>query len=67
MRQRGVETRIYNYPGSGHALLPVEHGCDATFNISFWMDKYLVAPFEEQEADNVEEAKATAEEEVKQE
>jgi len=26
-------------------LLPVEHGFDATFNISTWMDKYLMAPF----------------------
>ena len=46
LKQRGIETRLYNYPGSGHALLPVEHGMDATFNISSWMDKFLIAPFE---------------------
>ena len=46
LKQRGIETRLYNYPGSGHALLPVEHGMDAEFNISHWMDKFLIAPFE---------------------
>ena len=46
LKQRGIETRLYNYPGSGHALLPVEHGMDATFNISHWMDKFLIAPFD---------------------
>ena len=48
-----------NYPGSGHALLPVEHGMDAEFNISFWMDKFLIAPFE---PSYVEEKAAAAEE-----
>lgn len=46
LKQRGIETRLYNYPGSGHALIPVEHGMDATFNITTWMDKFLIAPFE---------------------
>ena len=45
LKQRGVETKIYNYPGSGHSLLPVEHGMDADYNISAWMDKFLIAPF----------------------
>jgi len=46
LMQKGVETRLYNYPGSGHALLPVEHGYDASFNISTWMDRFLMEPFE---------------------
>ena len=25
--------------------MPVEHGMDATYNISAWMDKFLIAPF----------------------
>ena len=46
LKSRGVETRLFNYPGSGHGLVAVEHSMDATFNISQWMDKFLIAPFE---------------------
>ena len=42
----GVDTKLYNYPGNGHALLqPVEHNFDANMNISLWMDKYLMEPY----------------------
>lgn len=47
----GVDTKLYNYPGSGHALAPPEHGFDACMNIGLWMDKYLVEPFVDEEAD----------------
>jgi len=47
LQEQGVESKLYNYPDSGHALLPTEHGIDATLNISLWMDKYLMEPFEE--------------------
>ena len=46
LKSRGIETRIFNYPGSGHLLLPVEHQMDYTFNVSQWMDKFLLAPFD---------------------
>lgn len=49
LKARGIETRLYNYPGSGHALLPIEHTYDALHNISTWMDKFLIAPFEQAE------------------
>lgn len=47
LKQRGIPTRLYNYPGSGHAITaPLEHYMDSMFNLSQWMDKYLIAPFE---------------------
>jgi len=47
LKARGVDCKLYNYPGSGHALLPTEHGIDANMNISLWMDKYLMEPYAE--------------------
>jgi acylaminoacyl-peptidase len=47
LQQKGVDTKLYNYPDSGHAILPTEHATDANFNIAFWFDKYLKAPFED--------------------
>ena len=36
-----VDTKLYNYPESGHALAKKpEHALDAYMNITFWMDKY---------------------------
>ena len=46
LQELGVETRLYNYPESGHALLPTEHTADATLNISLWFDKYLMEPYD---------------------
>jgi len=46
LKSRGIETRLFNYPGGNHLLLSVEHSMDSTFNISQWMDKFLLAPFE---------------------
>ena len=46
LQEMGIETRLYNYPESGHALLPTEHTVDATLNIAIWFDKYLIEPFE---------------------
>lgn len=46
LKQMGVETKLYNYPGNGHGLMkPEEHGFDASMNIGLWMDKYLMEPF----------------------
>jgi dipeptidyl aminopeptidase/acylaminoacyl peptidase len=47
LQELGVETRLYDYPKSGHALLPTEHGMDALVNISNWFDKYLMQPWRE--------------------
>ena len=44
LKQMGVDAKLYNYPGSGHGLAPVEHTWDAYMNISLWMDKYLNVP-----------------------
>ena len=45
LKQKGVDTKLYNYPGAGHSLLAVEHTVDAYMNIMIWMDKYLMEPF----------------------
>ena len=45
LKQKGVDTRLYNYPAAGHSLLASEHTMDAIMNIMVWMDKYLMVPF----------------------
>ena len=37
-----IESKLYLYPESGHALAKTEHGTDALLNISFWMNKHLL-------------------------
>ena len=47
LKSMGVDVKVYNYPDSGHALmLSPEHFNDAYLNISFWMDKYVMEPFQ---------------------
>ena len=41
LKSKGVKCELYDYPGSGHAILKSpEHFNDAYLNISFWMDKH---------------------------
>lgn len=49
LQEQGVDTKLVNYPESGHALLPTEHTIDATMQIALWLDKYLMQPFEQPE------------------
>jgi len=47
LKERGIDTRLYNYPGSGHGLVQqLEHSMDAYCNISMWFDRYLCLPYE---------------------
>lgn len=46
LKSLGVNTKMYNYPDSGHSLTPCEHFNDANINITLWMNEHLVEPFE---------------------
>jgi len=56
LQELGVDTKLFNYPESGHALALTEHTVDATMQIALWLDKYLMEPFEPK-AEAVEEKK----------
>jgi len=46
LKSKGVDCKLYDYPGSGHSLTQkCEHQADAMMNLSLWMDKYASAPF----------------------
>lgn len=46
LQEMGVETKLISYPDCGHAIGNTEYAVDATMQISLWLDKYLIEPFE---------------------
>lgn len=46
LKSKGVDTKMYNYPESGHALAKSpEHYLDAFMNIALWLDQYAMKPY----------------------
>ena len=41
LRERGIETKMYMYPGQGHSISGIEEGVDANMNIFRWLIQYL--------------------------
>ena len=53
LKNKGVDCKLYDYPGSGHSIAKtMEHFNDANINISLWMDKYLNEPFRKEKQDD---------------
>ena len=53
LKSMGVDTKLYDYPESGHALgKSPEHANDAYLNISLWMDKYVNEPYRPKDQEN---------------
>ena len=47
LQEMGIEAKLLSYPESGHAIGNTEYAVDATMQISLWLDKYLMEPFEQ--------------------
>jgi len=41
LKARNVETKLYNFPDSGHAIKPIEQNVHATIAVFIWIDNFL--------------------------